>query len=104
MCLSSRKIIWVVVRKSTMPVTWNLAFTVTAVSVSAKNAGDVTMSLLCNSQLFLLLSQNGRLGDADIERLKLTDSYINGTQVCDSVRTSWKCNYFVNLYSDLKGK
>uniref|UniRef100_A0A673AJ59 Catenin delta 1 n=1 Tax=Sphaeramia orbicularis TaxID=375764 RepID=A0A673AJ59_9TELE len=24
--------------------------------------------------------QNGRLGDADIERLKLTDSYINGTQ------------------------
>uniref|UniRef100_A0A3Q4AIT2 Uncharacterized protein n=1 Tax=Mola mola TaxID=94237 RepID=A0A3Q4AIT2_MOLML len=25
--------------------------------------------------------QNGRLGDADIERLKLTDSYINGTQV-----------------------
>uniref|UniRef100_A0A8D0CPQ9 Catenin delta 1 n=1 Tax=Sander lucioperca TaxID=283035 RepID=A0A8D0CPQ9_SANLU len=27
-------------------------------------------------------TQNGRLGDADIERLKLTDSYINGTQVC----------------------
>uniref|UniRef100_A0A8C5DZ53 Catenin delta-1-like n=1 Tax=Gouania willdenowi TaxID=441366 RepID=A0A8C5DZ53_GOUWI len=26
-------------------------------------------------------TQNGRLGDADIERLKLTDSYINGTQV-----------------------
>ncbi|XP_054890060.1 catenin delta-1-like isoform X1 [Poeciliopsis prolifica] len=26
------------------------------------------------------LTQNGRLGDADIERLKLTDSYINGTQ------------------------
>uniref|UniRef100_A0A8C5E1D2 Catenin delta-1-like n=1 Tax=Gouania willdenowi TaxID=441366 RepID=A0A8C5E1D2_GOUWI len=25
-------------------------------------------------------TQNGRLGDADIERLKLTDSYINGTQ------------------------
>uniref|UniRef100_A0A3Q0RDL3 Catenin delta 1 n=1 Tax=Amphilophus citrinellus TaxID=61819 RepID=A0A3Q0RDL3_AMPCI len=25
-------------------------------------------------------SQNGRLGDADIERLKLTDAYINGTQ------------------------
>uniref|UniRef100_A0A3P8PS60 Catenin delta 1 n=1 Tax=Astatotilapia calliptera TaxID=8154 RepID=A0A3P8PS60_ASTCA len=29
---------------------------------------------------FPLLSQNGRLGDADIERLKLTDTYINGTQ------------------------
>uniref|UniRef100_A0A8D3D9B0 Catenin delta-1-like n=1 Tax=Scophthalmus maximus TaxID=52904 RepID=A0A8D3D9B0_SCOMX len=29
-----------------------------------------------------LSSQNGRLGDADIERLKLTDSYMNGTQVC----------------------
>uniref|UniRef100_A0A3Q2WHD8 Catenin delta 1 n=1 Tax=Haplochromis burtoni TaxID=8153 RepID=A0A3Q2WHD8_HAPBU len=29
-------------------------------------------------------TQNGRLGDADIERLKLTDTYINGTQVCDS--------------------
>uniref|UniRef100_A0A665T5C2 Catenin delta 1 n=1 Tax=Echeneis naucrates TaxID=173247 RepID=A0A665T5C2_ECHNA len=27
-------------------------------------------------------TQNGHLGDADIERLKLTDSYINGTQVC----------------------
>ncbi|XP_061900091.1 catenin delta-1-like isoform X4 [Entelurus aequoreus] len=25
-------------------------------------------------------TQNGRLGDADIERLKLTDSYLNGTQ------------------------
>uniref|UniRef100_A0A671UWV3 Catenin delta 1 n=1 Tax=Sparus aurata TaxID=8175 RepID=A0A671UWV3_SPAAU len=25
-------------------------------------------------------TQNGRLGDADIERLKLTDAYINGTQ------------------------
>ncbi|KAF7228258.1 catenin delta-1 isoform X2 [Nothobranchius furzeri] len=25
-------------------------------------------------------TQNGRLGDADIERLKLTDSYMNGTQ------------------------
>ncbi|CAI5652274.1 unnamed protein product [Oreochromis niloticus] len=25
-------------------------------------------------------TQNGRLGDADIERLKLTDTYINGTQ------------------------
>uniref|UniRef100_G3Q134 Catenin delta 1 n=1 Tax=Gasterosteus aculeatus aculeatus TaxID=481459 RepID=G3Q134_GASAC len=27
-------------------------------------------------------TQNGRLGDADIERLKLTDSYLNSTQVC----------------------
>lgn len=27
------------------------------------------------------MPQNGRLGDADIERLKLTDSYINGAQV-----------------------
>lgn len=44
---------------------------------------------LCISQsCFPLLSQNGRLGDADIERLKLTDTYINGTQVRDCTKLS----------------
>lgn len=35
---------------------------------------------LCFLPLSNLL-QNGFLGDADIDRLKLADSYINGTQV-----------------------
>lgn len=45
-------------------------------------------------------SQNGRLGDADIERLKLTDSYINGTQVCVCVSSfTCKYNYFSCIYA-----
>lgn len=40
-----------------------------------------------------LLPQNGRLGDADIERLKLTDPYINGTQVCHM------CNKFFRIHA-----
>lgn len=31
--------------------------------------------------IFHPLLQNGFFGDADIDRLKLADSYINGTQV-----------------------
>lgn len=37
-------------------------------------------SALCR-MISSFVPQNGRLGDADIERLKLTDSYINGAQV-----------------------
>lgn len=38
--------------------------------------------------LFLSLLQNGCFGDADIDRLKLSDSYINGIQVQATAGTS----------------
>lgn len=37
--------------------------------------------------VFPSLFQNGCFGDADIDRLKLADSYLNGTQVQVNVET-----------------
>lgn len=48
----------------------------------SKIVGGFTL-FLHHFTVVCLSSQNGRLGEADIERLKLTDSYINGTQVLD---------------------
>ncbi|CDQ61237.1 unnamed protein product [Oncorhynchus mykiss] len=42
--------------------------------------GSSVMSLKTPVNMSVLL--NGRLGDVDIERLKLSEGYINGTQVC----------------------
>ena len=49
--------------------------------------------------LYFHSSQNGGLGDADIERLKLTDGYINGTQVGVCVCVLYTNPIFINLPS-----
>lgn len=49
--------------------------------------------------LFPSLLQNGCFGDADIDRLKLADSYINGTQV--QVNAETLQNVFLYSYTSV---
>lgn len=57
------------------------------------------MGFICMFFFFPSLLQNGCFGDADIDRLKLADSYINGTQVQVNVETLQ--NVFLYSYTSV---